>query len=1273
MSRQSTKNKKYALRKIGKVFGSCVVATVITLAGAAIMAPSVTVYASGNESGGQPVTDISAASEGYEVRVPKGKKYVRNDEIESHTPVLKETGHDGRSFILKAEPKDDDPELTENNIFGYFYDNPMEGLFKKLYDEDEDGVIDDKYKRADADTINEHAGEDLNDPNIPDLKEPRVSEIDPKYPHRVDAGLTNITNIYDKNNDGKPDGADGEIDDQDTIVEANKPITADPKAEENVVKEDGTVVLSKYYRIHVNEEDTADKVDDIYEVGTKPKVERTPIPFETTYKRDDSVPEGTEEEVTAGVNGETVKTTTYELNVTTGEVTPNEPTTATTNPTTRVVKRGTQPKVERTPIPFETTYERDDSIPEGEERETTAGVPGEKVTTTTYEVNPKTGEVTANEPTSETTNPVTRVVKRGTQPKVERTPIPFETTYERDDSIPEGEEREVTAGKNGETVKTTTYELNPTTGEVTANEPTTATTNPVTRVVKRGTQPKVEKTPIPFETTYERDDSIPKGEERETTAGVNGEKVTTTTYEVNPKTGDVTANTPTSETTNPVTRVVKRGTQPKVERTEIPFETTYERDDSVPEGTEEEVTAGKNGETVKTTTYELNPTTGEVTANEPTSVTTNAVTRVVKKGTQPKVEKTPIPFETRYERDDSIPEGEEREVTAGVNGETVKTTTYELNPTTGEVTANEPTSETTNPVTRVVKRGTQPKPGDKPETPKPKPGQPTTPYGAPTQPVQPGETPETPQPKPGETPETPQPKPGETPETPKPKPEGTPETPQPKPGETPETPQPKPGETPETPQPKPGETPETPQPKPGETPETPQPKPGETPETPKPKPGETPETPQPKPGETPETPQPKPGETPETPQPKPGETPETPQPKPGETPETPQPKPGETPETPKPKPEGTPVQPAQPGEPTKPSGTPVQPAQPGEPTKPDGTPVKPEDALNVLPPTPRIVERPGGNTVEVGVPTKDADTLSITFTKRNSTEKETIVTKKDEAGKWKIEKAPDGVTINPTDGLVYIPSKQVQPKTWVDTQTKHKNKQSKIVRVMPNILDLEEFVGTTEWIDETGSALKSSEKGIHEKGIFTGYEWKESILEGNVIKHIFKKVSTPVKPTPENPTRPTPEIPGKITPEKPSKAETPVVRTVWRDENGKDLKVPSVDKQEAGEIEGYDFVESHREGDDLTVHVFRTKQAQTPSPEQTPSPAPSKVSEQKGEAVATATSEKTVDSATYTKTSDKAELPNTGTEANASLASAGIMTLLAGLGLGFFKKKEDEK
>ena len=564
-------------------------------------------------------------------------------------------------------------------------------------------------------------------------------------------------------------------------------------------------------------------------------------------------------------------------------------------------------------------------------------------------------------------------------------------------------------------------------------------------VYEVGTKPKVVETPIPFETTYKRDDSVPEGTEEEVTAGVNGEKVTTTTYELNVQTGEVTPNEPTRVTTDPVTRVVKRGTQPKVEKTDIPFPTRYERDDSVPEGTEEEVTAGKNGETVKTTTYNIDETTGVVTPNEPTSVTTDPVTRVVKRGTQPKVEKTTIPFETRYEEDNSIPEGEEREVTAGENGETVKTTTYELNPTTGEVTANEPKIATTEPVTRVVKRGTQPKPG---------------------------------------------------------------------------------------------------------------------------------------------------------------ETPETPQPKPGETPETPQ----------------------------------------------------PETGINVIPPTPRYIERPGGNTVvEVGVPNKDADTLNIWYTKRNnpSDPKEEIVTKKDKDGTWKIEKAPEGVTVNPSTGIVSIPGNKIQPKTWIDTQTKHETKTSKFVRVMSNISDLPEFKGFTKWIEDKESKnLKDPVEGVYERGEFTGYEWKESILEDNTITHIFTKVSTPTS-----------------TPEKPSKAETPAVRTVWRDENGKDLKVPSVDKQEAGEFEGYEFVESHLEGDNVTVHVFRAKKTATNTPnEKTTQP------EEKQVAVATVTSDKKEEETLSSPTSEKVELPNTGTVTN-GFFTVEVAAILAGLGILIpgVKKKETEE
>lgn len=239
MSRQSTKNKKYALRKIGKVFGSCVVATVITLGGVAIMAPNVTVYASDGESGpGETnIRDLASNDDGYEVRVPKGKRYESDDTVESHKPILKHTGHDGRSFILKAKESEN---LTKEDIDNHFEDNPMGSLFEKLYDQDEDNQIDPEYKRADADAINEHAGDDLADGS--GFKEPRISEIDPKYPHRVDAGVTNINDTYDSNGDGKPDNADGQIDEQDTIVEANKPITVNENSEDNVINEDGTVV-----------------------------------------------------------------------------------------------------------------------------------------------------------------------------------------------------------------------------------------------------------------------------------------------------------------------------------------------------------------------------------------------------------------------------------------------------------------------------------------------------------------------------------------------------------------------------------------------------------------------------------------------------------------------------------------------------------------------------------------------------------------------------------------------------------------------------------------------------------------------------------------------------------------------------------------------------------------------------------------------------------------------------------------------------------------------
>ena len=265
--------------------------------------------------------------------------------------------------------------------------------------------------------------------------------------------------------------------------------------------------------------------------------------------------------------------------------------------------------------------------------------------------------------------------------------------------------------------------------------------------------------------------------------------------------------------------------------------------------------------------------------------------------------------------------------------------------------------------------------------------------------------------------------------------------------------------------------------------------------------------------------------------------------------------------------------------------------------------------------------------MEVEVPNKDADTLSITFTKRNSTEKETIVTKKDN-GTWMIEKAPKGVTINPTNGLVYIPSKEIEPKTYVDTQTKHKNKESKIVRVMPNILDLPKFEGTTEWIDVNGNVLKTLEKGIHEKEKFASYVWLESVLEGNKIIHIYFE-GTPTVDKPEY----------KV--------------TVWFDENGNPIKSEKPGTRESGEIPGYRFITTTTK-DGVTVHKFEKitpvdPNKPTPEVPTIPDAVPGKVTEKQ----------------------QVKKLANTGTtETNTGLAGLGLA--MFGMALTAMKRRKEK-
>ena len=110
------------------------------------------------------------------------------------------------------------------------------------------------------------------------------------------------------------------------------------------------------------------------------------------------------------------------------------------------------------------------------------------------------------------------------------------------------------------------------------------------KVVRVGTKPTVEVEKLPSPVRYEKDISREKGQENITVKGKDGSKTTTTTYTVNPKTGEVVENVGKPVVVDPTETVVKVAAKDKVE-----------------------VVNKKDGETVKViTSYEVNPKTGEI-------------------------------------------------------------------------------------------------------------------------------------------------------------------------------------------------------------------------------------------------------------------------------------------------------------------------------------------------------------------------------------------------------------------------------------------------------------------------------------------------------------------------------------------------------------------------------------------------------------------------------------------------------------------------------------
>ena len=356
-------------------------------------------------------------------------------------------------------------------------------------------------------------------------------------------------------------------------------------------------------------------------------------------------------------------------------------------------------------IAFETKYEEDPSLAAGQEKEKQAGSEGSQL------VSLKDGKVIS---TTVTKPKVDRIVLRGTKGsdvEVKTEDIPFNTTYTEDSELEIGQTKVVTEGAVGQKEITKTYvtQSGKRVGDPAVTEKILK--KAVDKVIAKGTKGQdvdVAESDIAFKTIYTEDPELEFGQEKIVTEGVVGVKRTTKTY-VTQK-GVRTKDEPSIKEEvlkEAVDKVVARGSKSAVATKELDYKTTYVEDKESEAGKKTVVTKGSKGHETTTITYSFNSETGEVTANEPKVEKTESVDEVISVGTKPKVEIRETEFKTEKRENKDLKKGEEKIIQAGVKGRETITTTYYLDPDTGEVKENKPSLEKVDPVNEIIEVGTQ--------------------------------------------------------------------------------------------------------------------------------------------------------------------------------------------------------------------------------------------------------------------------------------------------------------------------------------------------------------------------------------------------------------------------------------------------------------------------------------------------------------------------------------------------------------------------------------
>ena len=256
---------------------------------------------------------------------------------------------------------------------------------------------------------------------------------------------------------------------------------------------------------------------------------------------------------------------------------------------------------------------------------------------------------------------------------------------------------------------------------------------------------------IEFETQFQSDPTLAKGEKRISIEGAKGQERILT--EVRVIDGVVTRNEVGREVLHePVTQVILVGTkekepqengislapevqpalpsyeggvsdepeiqealpeykedtqlpQTKVETKAVPYETIYEKNEALDHGVTRVKIPGVEGQEQVTTTYTKDQASGNISEHKTVKIVVNKVDQVVEVGTKPSVETTILSHKTIYQVNPALEFRKEEVAVAGSDGSVETRTNYQLDKATGQVTVSDTTRQVNPAVDKVIQVG----------------------------------------------------------------------------------------------------------------------------------------------------------------------------------------------------------------------------------------------------------------------------------------------------------------------------------------------------------------------------------------------------------------------------------------------------------------------------------------------------------------------------------------------------------------------------------------